>query len=89
MFLAAPSKTRIERRSFRPLNRDEKRDIFDYVYRTFELTSFDQLLREQERLNKKVLQLDALNEAIGQPNSFMKFFKAVCFSHINIVYLKK
>lgn len=78
LILATPSKNKPERRSLRPLNKnDETSTLFDYVYRTFELTSFDQLLRDQERLQKKVLQLDSLNEAAGQSNTFMKFFKAV------------
>lgn len=82
-----PLKNKTERRSLRPLNKDDERDMFDYVYRTFELTSFDQLLRDQEKLQKKVLQLDSLNETIGQSNTFMKFFKAVsvcqlCFDKI-------
>lgn len=71
---AAPPKNKVERRTFRPLNKDGEHDIFDYVYRTFELTSFDQLLREQEKLNKKVLQLNALNETLGQPNTFKRLF---------------
>jgi hypothetical protein len=76
-----PGKNQNRRRSFRALANEPVRDQFDYVYKTFELTSFDQLLREQERLNKKTLQLDALNEITGQSNKFMKFFKTVSFSH--------
>jgi|SRR4051794_7482421 hypothetical protein len=75
--LALPDKTRTKRRSFRTQTNAPIRDLFDFVYKTFELTSFDQLLRDQERLNKKVLQLDALNEVGGQSNKFMKFFKSV------------
>ncbi|KAI6183887.1 Polyphosphoinositide phosphatase [Aphelenchoides bicaudatus] len=62
------------RRSFK--TNEPARCLFDYVYRTFELTSFDKLLRDEERLNKKSLQLDSLNEVPGQSNKFMKFFKA-------------
>ncbi|KAI6194548.1 Polyphosphoinositide phosphatase [Aphelenchoides besseyi] len=51
-------------------------DIFDVAHRTFQLTSFDLLLREQEKTSKRPLQLVSLNQTFGQQNTFMKLFKA-------------
>uniref|UniRef100_A0A915EQQ7 Uncharacterized protein n=1 Tax=Ditylenchus dipsaci TaxID=166011 RepID=A0A915EQQ7_9BILA len=49
-------------------------DIFSVVNRTFELTSFDALLKEARAC--KVITLDGLNQSLFQTTSFMKMFKS-------------
>ncbi|CAD5215603.1 unnamed protein product [Bursaphelenchus xylophilus] len=57
-------------------NKYSDRDLFDLVNRTFEMTSFDQLLKDQSLLTKKSLQLNSLNKTNNQSNNFLRIFKS-------------
>ncbi|CAD5211246.1 unnamed protein product [Bursaphelenchus okinawaensis] len=50
-------------------------DLFDLVHRTFEMSSFDQLLKDQAVIVKRSLQMNSLNKPTQQANNFMKIFK--------------
>lgn len=59
--------------------RNEKNEMFDDFalnYRVFELTSFDQILKDSP-LTKRILSIDALNQNQINPPSFMKLFRTV------------
>ena len=52
-------------------------DLYDIAHRTFELTSLDLLLREQERLGRRASALNSLNQSVSATSAFMKLFNRV------------
>lgn len=54
----------------------EPEDLYVIAHRTFELTSFDQLLKEAVQ-NKRIVTINDVNQTAFQSTSFMKLWKTV------------
>lgn len=56
----------------------EPEDLYNLAHRTFELTSFDQLLKEaSQSQTKKIVSINDVNQSAFQSTSFMKLWKTV------------